>query len=219
MNFISLVWRKQSVRIFLSFEAFFVLVYKYFSLENGLKSSLVGAFIAIAVLVLEKTLETYFNYQRFKNIEGKYFAYSYKQDEDPKKGDYDQLKDENNGEAILVYKGGKEFLICLNNVGNKYQWKGLIEFHDINTASCAWWYITPPSLRDCCGYKKLVVLENINPMRIYMFSDDNQRFGREVLIKKSCEKKYRFQHTSLIDSKFSGDGKIGTGKQSRTNAQ
>ncbi len=216
MKLIKLIWGSWIIKVF---TIFFVsdLAWWFFAKKdsNDLKTIKISAFVAIALIILERIIEIYKNFSRFKKIEGTYKAYSYHWDKPSEKTepgemdawenynfkkfseedknefenlanqhdkDYNLLSDDCNGEATLKYCGGNEFTIKLVEKDGNI-WKGRVEFTAINSAAIAWWYITPSSLRDTCGYKKAVVFEDMKPLRIYMFSTDNQRFGREVLIK------------------------------------
>lgn len=85
--------------------------------------------------------------------------------------------------AYLEYKGGHLFALTLTNTGEVFKWKGRLEFNSYDVASISWRYISPASLNSVAGHKKAVIFEEFNPLRIHMFSDDNQGYGREVLIK------------------------------------
>lgn len=146
---------------------------------------LLGILITIILIIFEKILEITSSYLRFKMIEGQYLPYSYLDDKNPASPDYTKLRDAANGIVTLKYVGKNNFEIILKNTGTVFEWHGTIDFTETNTATLGWWYVTPPSMRDSVGYKKLIVLEDIKPLRIYLFSEDRQGYGREVLIKIS----------------------------------
>ena len=183
MKLLKLILKRKSVSFFFLFSVIIAFAYRYLPIPTY-KEMLLGALIAAILIIIEQSIEVWSLYKRFKNIEGNYLSYSY-ETEDPKDSKYDQLKDDGNGADTIKYLGGNEFEIEHRTKEGKYQWNGRIEFKTINIASLAWWYIKPPGLRDSCGYKKLVVLEDVKPVRIYMFSEDRQRYGREALIKEA----------------------------------
>ena len=96
---------------------------------------------------------------------------------------YNLLNDNSTGNATLEYIGAEEFRITVKEKGTQNVWTGVLRFQTANMGSIAWYYSAPQSLSNCAGYKKAVVIEDVKPTRIYLFSDDGQRFGREVLIK------------------------------------
>jgi len=185
MKFLGLIWEKKAVKIFLFLAALIALAVKYLSISPATEGYLISVIITLVVVAAVQAIEALSLYRRFKNIEGSYSTYSYKTDDYEKrnKKEYDQLEKKSNGVATISYDGGNEFTIQHRTKEGRYQWDGQIEFQAKNIAYLACWYVKPSSLRDVCSYKRLIVREDIKPIRIYMFSEDTQRFGREVLIK------------------------------------
>ena len=105
-------------------------------------------------VVSTEYIPRFFSFIRFNKISGKYKAYSYEENENPKEAKYDILKNETNGTAKIKYLGGNKFNIEVKErLNSKNVWKGQILFENINTASLSWHYISPQSLKDVVGLK------------------------------------------------------------------
>lgn len=178
---------------------FTVIVLAYWNtFSDEVHNLLIGLLGSILLILTQGIIFFIYKFVRFIDIEGTYEPYSYEDLEKEaeliengqivrKKFIYEgqhtyQLKSEKNGEAKLTYKGGNEFSIELTeNGGNR--WRGEMWFNEIYMADISWSYVSRQFLTNACGFKKAVLIEG-KPRRIYLFSPDNQGFGREVLIKK-----------------------------------
>lgn len=158
---------------------------------DNLYAAIISTFIIGLIAYLIK-------FRRYIKIEGNYIPFSYR---DVKKefyvspnssesklftivegGSTTELKETANGTAKLIYKGGDQFSITLTE-NNQNRWEGTLWFNEIYMADVVWSYVYPSTLINSCGFKKAVVIEG-NSLCIYLFSPDNQGYGREVLIKE-----------------------------------
>lgn len=153
--------------------------------------------VPVIIALVGKLWVIFTKYLQYKNIDGEYTPYSYEDidiefiSEDGEKfimrkegGHTSKLNEMSNGEASLRYLGANLFEIEIRqNDSRKSIWKGKMWFNDILMADIVWSYISPPSLQNACGFKKAVVLQG-NPLRVFLFSPDNQGYGREVLFKR-----------------------------------
>lgn len=199
LRFIKLVFADYKSWVFILITTPFVIIvlayWKAFSDEAH--NLIIGLLGSILLILLQGIIFFAYKFIRFIDIEGTYEPYSYENLEKEvisieneqivkQKFIYEgqhtyQLKHEKNGEAKLIYRGGNEFSIELTeNGGNK--WRGKMWFNEIYMADISWSYISPQFLVNACGFKKAILIEG-KPRRIYLFSPDNQGYGREVLFK------------------------------------
>lgn len=129
---------------------------------------------------------------KYRQIAGQYDGYRYRQDGEDKAydDDYFTLADAIVSTAALTYVGGDNFTIELKDVSNKPDspaWRGDLKMVSSNMADIAWWYVNPKSFENYVGFKRVVIIREHKKVRIVLFSNDEARFGRELLVKKGTE--------------------------------
>lgn len=199
LRFLKLVFSDYKSWIFvLLVTPFGVIVSIYWNAcSDEIQNFIIGLLASILLIWIQGTFYFISKFRKFIGIEGIYEPYSYENLEKEEVTFEDgktvkrkiiyvgqhtyQLKNEKNGEAKLTYKGSNEFIIeLIESNGNK--WQGKMWFNEIYMADISWSYISPQILTNACGFKKAVLIGDCSP-RIYLFSPDNQGYGREVLFK------------------------------------
>jgi hypothetical protein len=131
-------------------------------------------------------------YRRYKAREGQYKGYGYVLNDsaDIRDARWDELKQDPVSSAVLNYQGGDEFILEVTNpaVGaSTHIWEGTLKFVAENMAEIGYRYKKWPSganLEHSAGYKRVVFVDSGSGRHtIYVYSNDSQRFGREVFIK------------------------------------
>lgn len=175
---------------------------RHADIGDGRMQLLGGATAAVILLFIERTVEALSKYRRFTAMEGAYQPHEYlaKDQKDGPDELYYEIQPIKDSKATVEYIGGSSLLVTHSEGSNV--WRGQMEVQQIDMASLAWEYIKGP--RNSMGYKKVVILkpDATNPIRLCLFADDNQHFGREMLIQITNEKK----SWKLIDLKGFPEG-------------
>lgn len=161
-------------------------------ISANLQDALIALWVTFAVFILFELIKLIRLYRRFHAIEGEYLGYSYKRDKPEEKDhpEYNELISEPVSKARLEYVGGRELTIEVSNPPSgavRHVWKGELKMTTDNTADIGYKYTkwpTDANLKNSAGYKRAVLYEDEDSVTIYMFSNDGQRFGREVLVKR-----------------------------------
>lgn len=155
-------------------------------------NSVVPIFIPAILLTLERLFSAYNIYGQYQFLEGHYECYSYK-DDDKTPHDFENhttLKDEKNGDAEVTYLRNNILNIRVQN-GDNFTWEGDIVMHLERSGIITWRYtkLNNVSLGDKVhvnGFKRCNVWIDNNNKRVwlYLYSDNDERYGREALVKK-----------------------------------
>lgn len=172
-------------------------VYLLFFQKQAINSELgrnfiVTILISSFLLSLERLFSAYQAYERFHFLEGEYDCYSYL-DEDKEPDNFEKhtkLKDGANGKANIKYLKDNILMLILKN-GSNMCWQGDLVMHLERSGVITWRYI---KLNDVIlgdkvhvnGFKRCSVWTDKKEkiVWIYLYSDGDNRYGREVLKKK-----------------------------------
>lgn len=159
----------------------------------------VPIFISAILLTLERLFNAYNTYGQYQFLEGHYECYSYI-DEDKTPHDFKNhttLKDEKNGDAEITYLRNNILNIRVQN-SNNLTWEGDIVMHLERSGIITWRYtkLNNALLGDKVhvnGFKRCNVWVDNDNKRVwlYLYSDNDERYGRETLVKKEKEIKSR----------------------------
>jgi hypothetical protein len=158
------------------------------------QDALIALYVTFATYILFEVIKIYRLFRRYKSYEGSYKGYGYVLDEPSKKNGpgYDELKPDPLSKAVVKYVGGSDFTLELSNHADgkvTHTWKGSLTMTSDNMADIGYRYTNWPdgsNLMHSAGYKRAVICKD-DGVSIYMFSNDGQRFGREVLIKATSD--------------------------------
>jgi hypothetical protein len=161
------------------------------TLEQNWQDGFIALFVTLLVLLIFEFVKIHRLYNHYKVYEGEYKGYGYVVNDPSEKSDarYDELSSSPVSKASVLYVGGNDFTLELSNPSSgriTHTWKGSLKMTSDNMADIGYKYTKWPdgaSLKHSAGYKRAIISEDENGVYIYMFSNDNQRFGREVLVK------------------------------------
>lgn len=161
------------------------------NVESNWQDGLIALYVTLATFILFEGIKIYRLYHRYKSYEGKYRGFGYVLNDPNEKSDlgYDELKPNPVSRAELTYTGGDDFTFELSNPATgdiTHTWKGALKMTSDNMADIGYKYTKWPdgaNLKHSAGYKRAIIARDDGAVTIYMFSNDGQRFGREVLIK------------------------------------
>lgn len=156
------------------------------------QDAFIALYVTFATFIVFEGVKIYSLYGRYRSYEGEYQGYAYAANDPSEKGDsrYDQLAPDPVSRASLRYVGGHDFTLELSNPASgdiTHTWQGSLKMTAENMADIGYRYTKSPktSLKHSAGYKRAVIFQEEDEVIVHMFSNDGQRFGREVLIKSS----------------------------------
>jgi hypothetical protein len=161
------------------------------TLDQNWQDGFIALFVTLLTLLIFEYMKIHRLYRRYKTYEGVYKGYGYVLNGPSEKNHagYDELSPEPVSEAVVQYVGGSDFTLELSNTANgkvTHAWKGSLKMTSDNMADIGYKYTEWPdgaNLKHSAGYKRAIISEDEDGVSIYMFSNDGQRFGREVLVK------------------------------------
>ena len=145
--------------------------------------------ISAFLLLLQSYLQKYKNLNKFIKLEGSYQCFSYKNNSNPQSKEYDEIGKANGSNARITYNVGCNLSIEIADK-NKNHWIGHIDMQSEYMGVIAWKYDELQGKkirkgRHRNGLKRCSVFEDKSEkiIWIHLFSDHDERFGREVLRK------------------------------------